>query len=647
MPLPFTGTHRPDRFNLPVYGLRGAFTLSEGVTLPYFLCSLPVLRVIDELKIAEQVPPSLGNEWNLDELFQREVDRKRVDKEMVKGYLADPKKIKFFNAITVVLMPKDRSGSGLLDGFAPYEGYPSIPYAAHMAEDAEWSRADAVRINFGGVQYVTIGDNARLRWDADCIHPIVVDGQHRLVALREYHDVTCQKAFSERAKATTVPVIFLMLASEAGFDSGGARKTIRQLSRELFTDLNKNAKKVDKARELILDDYSISARCTRTLVTREAARDSQGELPLALVRWQDAVNRFDSSYYLNSITHVESLVSTVLPMSEPKDPLDASLVTAFIEDLSGRLSFDGEVLKVDGASLLEVYYRDYCDSQKNPQIPFSRLPTAFLDAAIDAFERNHKPWLISLLTQPRPYASLLAYARDNNLIEGDFGRFWAQSSEHKKAIKAQQVEQNADWYAKSIQQHIDNIEAMKGDAERDTDNADWSFKAIFQKALVRLALDVVWAYRALPHMGTLEHLISCFNHWHSTGLLRVGANLAGDRFALWSFIGTNPQGGKIKVAKNTEDRLLAVMRLWYYADRLRATRPEVRDESARWLLNYFDSSAKSPTWPGCKDMVDLLVRAHDVKNFMSSESDDADDKIKNEAIKKRLSAILDKGLRPA
>lgn len=44
--------------------------------------------------------------WSLKELFQREIDEDRVRQDIIKGYLLDSKKLKFFNAITIVLMPK-------------------------------------------------------------------------------------------------------------------------------------------------------------------------------------------------------------------------------------------------------------------------------------------------------------------------------------------------------------------------------------------------------------------------------------------------------------------------------------------------------------------------------------------------------------
>ena len=97
-----------NRFNRPLYGLKGQYTLAEGISLPYFLCTMPIERAINELKIAEQVPASLDAKWSLKQLFQREIDEDRVVDDIIKSYLLDPKKLKFFNAITIVLMPKSK-----------------------------------------------------------------------------------------------------------------------------------------------------------------------------------------------------------------------------------------------------------------------------------------------------------------------------------------------------------------------------------------------------------------------------------------------------------------------------------------------------------------------------------------------------------
>jgi hypothetical protein len=154
------------RFNKPLYGLTGSYTLSEGISLPYVLSLVEINRVIDELKIAEQIPASLDTQWSLKELFQREIDEKRVEDDIVKGYLLDPRKLKFFNAITIVLMPKGDDGK-IKDNFdiSSEMNPPPIPWDGTDPEDEQWNHPKAKVANFDGVQFVSLEMQARLRWD--------------------------------------------------------------------------------------------------------------------------------------------------------------------------------------------------------------------------------------------------------------------------------------------------------------------------------------------------------------------------------------------------------------------------------------------------------------------------------------------------
>jgi len=160
-----------------LYGLTGKYTLSEGIALPFFSTLIDIDRAIDELRIAEQVPPSLETQWSIKELFQREIDENRVRQDIVKGYLLDSKKLKFFNAITIVLMPRNRDGK-ILDNFDNVEpnSIPPIPWDGSDPEDSQWNQEGVQVANFGGVQYVTTGLSARLRWDEDRVLAVAVDG---------------------------------------------------------------------------------------------------------------------------------------------------------------------------------------------------------------------------------------------------------------------------------------------------------------------------------------------------------------------------------------------------------------------------------------------------------------------------------------
>jgi hypothetical protein len=52
-------------FNRPIYGLHGEYTLASGTRVPYVNASLPILRVVNELKAFDQIPPSLDAVWSL------------------------------------------------------------------------------------------------------------------------------------------------------------------------------------------------------------------------------------------------------------------------------------------------------------------------------------------------------------------------------------------------------------------------------------------------------------------------------------------------------------------------------------------------------------------------------------------------------
>lgn len=665
----FSGTTPKDNYNRPLYGFHGQYTLSPGVSLPYFLTAMPVERVIDELKIAEQISPSMDNRWSLNELFQREVDRKRVAHELVRGYLADPHKLKFFNAITIVLMPKSAEGAGAeLFDVEPGEG-PAIPWDGADPEDKVWAQAPAsLKATFGGVQYVVVGAQARLRWDLDRVLAVAVDGQHRLVALQEYREQYRQKALRPEEKLTSVPVLVLLIAPQAGFrnEKNPTKPSIRVIARELFTDLNKNAKTVDTARQLVLDDWDLVARCVRELVTDEAAKDSREVLPLTLVRWQDAINRFDSNYYLNSLVHLQTLVNDVLDLPNIRGMgMDGPSVRDYIKRVGAVLGENGELRDTaTGRTLLEVYEQDYCDQEGEPQTPFMRLPNIYLDAAIDGFRILHRGWMIRMLTEFEPYKRLLEYARKHNLIEGIFGKWHAQTKKHREVLKEEFTSKDQNWHKREILDHVAAIDAMKGNK----DDADWSFKAIFQKALIRLASSIAFDHEAdADRLGTIDTVISTFNALHAKGVLRVRAKLDGHEFGLWAFIGTNPGNQKIKVSAKVENNILSLLRLWYYANcKLALDKAEAAtaDQPAaplepRKLLAFFEAKKNVSHWPeideSCANLravlnSPIMFRSLPAQDAQGEESEPSDEdrakvqKMREEIITNRLVALLAAGI---
>lgn len=640
----FSNNEGKTRFNKPLYGLTGVYTLSEGIALPYFLSLVEINRAIDELKIAEQIPASLDTKWSLKELFQREIDEKRVEDDIVKGYLLDPKKLKFFNAITIVLMPKGSDGK-IQDDFDDNLNIasPPIPWDGTDPDDEQWKHVQSELANFGGVQFVSAGISARLRWDEDRVLAVAVDGQHRLWALRTFREDQKFRGGTLRTleQQTKIPILFLLLHPSAGFQNvqSEADYSIRGIARELFTDLNKNAKTVDKARELILDDKSISAQCVRTLLTESTGEDAQDKLPLSLVRWQDDSNRFDSSYYLNSLVHLDLLVSAALDLKLPRDPMEKKQVSDFISSIDSALGINDEKVQFEGRSLEEYYIEDYCDEDGEPVTPFARIPENYLGSAIEGFKVNFRPWLLKLLLEFKPYRNLLQYAREHNLIEGTFGKFQAQTSKHKGIIREQEIARDSDWHSREILTHQTAIASMKEN--------QWAFKTIFQKAIVRLGKMVEFNYKGEDkNLGTIDDVLKFLDRLYDKGTLRVDTELPDYAFRLWTFVAINPGNDKIKVAKAVEDRIFSLLCLWYFGSR--KIEIDIANGSAivskRKLLNFFGADINKAQWPGCTDAHKTLYKGFDTAAFYGRDHEKMSTQKKENLVRERFSAVLAAGL---
>lgn len=640
----FSNNEGKARFNKPLYGLTGTYTLSEGIALPYVLSLVEINRAIDELKIAEQIPASLDTKWSLKELFQREIDEKRVEDDIVKGYLLDPNKLKFFNAITIVLMPKGGDGK-IQDTFDENTSIapPPIPWDGTDPDDEQWKHFQSEVANFGGVQFVSTGVSARLRWDEDRVLAVAVDGQHRLWALRTFREDPKFRGGTLRTieQQTKIPILFVLLHPSAGFKNlqSAADYSIRGIARELFTDLNKNAKTVDKARELILDDKSISAQCVRTLLTERTGEDALDKLPLSLVRWQDDLNRFDSSYYLNSLVHLDLLVSATLDLKLPRDPMEKRQVIDFIESIDSALGINDEKVQYEGRTLEEYYIEDYCDEDGNPVTPFARIPENYLDSAIEGFKVNFRPWLLKLLLEFKPYQNLLKYAREHDLIEGAFGSYQAQTSKHKGIIREQEIAKDSDWNKREILAHQAAIYSMKEN--------QWAFKVIFQKAVVRLGRMVEFDYKAKDtNLGNIDDVLSFLDRLYDKGIITVDAKLPDYPFRLWTFIATNPGNEKIKVAKAVEDRIFSLLCLWYFGSRKTEIDAAKNSQilSRRKLLNFFSADKNKAEWAGCTSAYNALHKGFDIATFYGKEHEKMNSQQKEEMLRDRFSAVLIAGL---
>lgn len=657
-------------YNEPLYGIRGEFSLTAGTTVPYFSTLMDIKSLYHNLKTHEEISPSLENNYTLQELFQREIDVDRVQTEIVDGYLKVHNKLKFFNSITVALFPKDEADNVTTD----FEDYPNndpkIPADGASSFDGQFAQDGCNKTIFGGVQYVTVpaANLARLRWDRNRVDAVAVDGQHRLLALKLWFEGK-HKTLAPDEKSTRISVLFLLLHRAAGFKrvTGENSDSIKGIAREIFTDLNKNAKEVDLATQIVLDDLSLESRCVRSLITASTCEDSEALLPLSLLRWREANNRFDQRYYLNSLVNLHLIVKDLIGLKLPEDPMSASKVKTYINSLQDCLGEDidgNKALIADERTLLEAYENDYFDPDgddpQSPIRPFIGIPPAFLPAAVEGFKNYFAPWLLTALTKFKPYGKLLQYSRDENLITGQFSQFQSQpESARVDLMKSLEAEHGTNWHNIVIGQHERAILQMKG-AGNKVIGEQWAFKAIFQKAYLRLCKNIAFqAPEEEARLGKVDDLIGFLDNLYEQEILRVLCPLEGESFKFWTFMATTYASDGISVTAATEKRIENFLQIAYTGFRYTVYNGKqislnTGDDALtpNRIFKEISTQTSHIEWRAhgaCNDMLQLMTKWATTidANLRQKEEDgtltgDALEKKKREVGKSRLIALLTK-----
>ena len=114
--------------------LSGAFRLSEW-TIPYFTTTMSLTQAATSLRLVGEFPGLERFSWKLDELFQRDVDWPRVQRQIL-PYLRAENQPQFFNFLTVALLPV--AGSEIARAYdeqnwnpPPVEDEARLPFAVH------------------------------------------------------------------------------------------------------------------------------------------------------------------------------------------------------------------------------------------------------------------------------------------------------------------------------------------------------------------------------------------------------------------------------------------------------------------------------------------------------------------------------------
>ena len=406
-------------------------------------------EAIDHLSVARDLIFD-PEEIVLEELFQRDIDIGRVQKEIA-PYLLREGEIKFFNAMVVVLLP--HSNNSLRQ---------------------EYQKADTTSKHFPlkGLEIKRSKNSGTVCWDAAELCPIIVDGQHRFSALKEVAQIKSEIELDE----STVPVVLLVLDPALGFS--GENESLLGAVRKIFIDLNRQAKTVSETRNILLDDRDVAAVAVRSLLEKRVkpgkdsieSRLAKGRMPLSLVDWYSDGIKFDRGLHITSILALYKIIHRFLKI--PKIDSFAyensgKLVSRFLQ-LSESLDFSETIAEAERRKLpIFLGHNEVSQFKK-------------------WFQNTWGPALVEVLTSIKPYKEFTQQLAKNNFLDGKYEPWLAMDRVGKEVFK-----KTCDFPEK-----IDTL-ALKVSRQKENDLA---FQVVFQKGLLMAFTEMGSAFLAMPNM---------------------------------------------------------------------------------------------------------------------------------------------------
>ena len=335
----------------------------------------------------------------------------------------------FFNALTIALLPTGHSLSDTEHAFSADRGW----RPPKLADEGRFQRV--LRIGPISCGYWTHWNDflqvgartGQIRWNPEEVFAVALDGQHRLAAIQRF--VENPGISEDQLRATSVPVIFVALDPRFGYESP-APKSLVDVLRVIFIDLNKHAKIPTRARQILLDDKDPTSVCVRALVGETVSGDTTdlnadpARLPLALVDWHTEQAKFDEGPYVTTILTLDWAITALLGARPVQNFMDYGAIRKQVQALSQWLSIDmtRASKRLDDLEAVELQPFSYIENPDNNE----------LEQIAGAFQQIWNPIFIILLTEFRPYGDLIVQREAEDSFTLDFSNWYRSYHQQKK-----------------------------------------------------------------------------------------------------------------------------------------------------------------------------------------------------------------------
>ena len=411
----------------------GAFELSGGFRVPYMASVLRFQQAAEYLDLVTADPKYVKQDWQVEELFQREVSQTRVI-ELVEHYLKSESRPQFFNSLTIVLRPRETTSTG----YQP--PHPAPEYEKHLAlgpivvsYDERDPRDD----------YPLPLSHGRLAWNRRQVYAVAIDGQHRLAAIKELN--------RDALHTSSLSVLFIVLDSALGF-SAPTDWTPLTAMRSIFIDLNKRAMPVSRARNLLLDDLDPSAQFVRRLFGPALNVDFQNEdgpcgfpmgknrefdtrIPLVLVDWHgETRSKIEQGPYLSSVLALDWIVKKTLDARHPRKPAIPNLLEMSVDEENYHDQIRSSLQHWESSWHAGRIQEHWAECKENDQ-PFF-LTSQEVHCLADEYENTWGRPITRILSTVGPYARLVELRMRAGTLTPQFSQWYQARSDRDAHAKS-------------------------------------------------------------------------------------------------------------------------------------------------------------------------------------------------------------------
>ena len=404
--------------------IKGGFDF-DGVET--YLGTAIVSQLADDIEVFEKLTEDKS--WPVSSIIQRDVDEKRV-KEIAEDFiLKQSNNVKYFPPIVVAIVPRESTGE--ISKEFSISSKVDEPTRELILKNGGYS--DKLKNNFiqsenlSSLQGFYVLDwfqglaQLPLCWDKKQIYAIVIDGQHRLEALK----------YAMKKKVHignhTQDIVFLDLSKKAHKEGRSPVEAIRRI----FIDINYNAKPVTNARRTLMDDKDLSSLIVQSLVNDDDPNgDREGKfLVPQLVDWHSE-NLKHSFPLITGVLVLQQLIEDNFlqgsNLASILDLRDAKKVGKFVSTLNSKFLVDNKIktkIKYEEITQLEKSYNEYKDliekqvEDEDKEDLLFNMDYNVLNVARDSFEEIYSRSIIKFFNQFHPYKEAISILKNNSVFD--------------------------------------------------------------------------------------------------------------------------------------------------------------------------------------------------------------------------------------